>query len=483
MIVTEMHVFWGRERELRRLQGEFDDVVRSGQGRMIAVRGRRQAGKSRLLAEFVERAQAPYLLTTAVKNARPEAQLRVVADDLRNARRPLPALDTAFAAPPSSWADLFARLPLAIDGQPAVVVLDEFPWAVETDDTLEGTLQNLWDRTLEQLPVLLVIVGSDMAMMERLTEHDRPLYGRAREMVVTPLSPAEVAAAVGGRDPVDVIDVYLATGGYPRLVSAAAEHRDAATFVREQLGDDTSPLMVTGQRVLSSEFRDAESVRTVLEAIGSVEVGHATFSSAVGHLGGDEAAAGTAVSRALEPLQAKRLVTIETPVGAGPKSRLRRYRVDDPYLRFFFRFCQPELAHVEQGRADLAHARFERDYASWRGRAVEPVVHAAVRHLATRGDDRFANSAQVGSWWTRTNEHEFDIVTAERSGRVPWVGSIKWRTERRMGRHDRGELVTARAVVPGAQDAQLLAVCPAGVDDAAGFAGVLDAGHVVEAFT
>lgn len=475
-------MFWGRERELQRLQDEFDDVVQSGQGRMVAVRGRRQSGKSRLLAEFVERAHVPYLLTTAVKNARTDAQLQVVTEDLRNARRPLPAVDTAFAAPPSSWADLFARLPIAFDGQPAVVVLDEFPWAVETDDTLEGTLQNMWDRTLEKLPVLLVIVGSDMAMMERLTEHDRPLYGRAREMVLTPLSPAEVDTALGGRDPVDVIDVYLATGGYPRLVSAATGHADAATFVREQLSDDTSPLMVTGQRVLSSEFRDAESVRTVLDAIGSVEVGHATFSSAVGRLGGDETAAGTAVSRALEPLQAKRLVTIETPVGTGPKSRLRRYRVEDPYLRFFFRFCQPELAHVEQGRVDLAHDRFERDYASWRGRAVEPFVHAAVRHLAARGDDRFASSVQIGSWWTRSNEHEFDIVTAERSGRVAWVGSIKWRTERQMGRRDKEELAAARAIVPGAQDAELLAVCPAGVDAAADFDSALDAGGIIQAF-
>ena len=475
-------MFWGRERELGRLHDELDAVVQSGQGRMLALRGRRQSGKSRLLAEFVERAGLPYLFTTAVKNAPPDVQLQTVADDLHTARTPLPALDTAFAANPTSWADLFARLPLAFDGQPGVVVLDEFPWAVETDDTLEGTLQAAWDRTFEQLPVLWVVIGSDVAMMERLTEHDRPLYGRTREMVVAPLSPAEVAAAVGDRDPVDVIDVYLATGGYPRLVSAAAEHPDAATFVHAQLSDDTSPLMVTGQRVLSSEFRDAESVRTVLEAIGSVEVGHATFSSAVGVLGGEEKAAGAAVARALEPLQAKRLVTIDMPVGAGPRSKLRRYRIVDPYLRFFFRFCQPELAHVEQGRADLARSRFNRDYSSWRGRAVEPVVHAAVARLAAGGDGRFADVEQVGSWWDRSKDHEFDLVGADRARKATWVGSVKWRSGRPMNRRYLGTLAAARAVVPGAQEARLLAVCPAGVDVGAGFDGVLVAGDIVDAF-
>lgn len=46
MMVRE---FWGRRRELTRFDRELDAIRRSGEGRMVAVRGRRQAGKSRLL--------------------------------------------------------------------------------------------------------------------------------------------------------------------------------------------------------------------------------------------------------------------------------------------------------------------------------------------------------------------------------------------------------------------------------------------------
>lgn len=139
-------------------------------------------------------------------------------------------------------------------------------------------------------------------MMERLTEPDRPLYGRADEMVVAPLGPAEVAAALGtDRSPVDLLDVYLATGGYPRLVLAAGRHRSAHDFVHAQLADDQSPLAITGLRMLDAEFREDLHARRVLDAIGAVEVGHATFTSAVAQLGNDGAAS-TAVSRALEPL-------------------------------------------------------------------------------------------------------------------------------------------------------------------------------------
>lgn len=477
-----MGEFWGRGADIAALEADLAAVRGSGRGRMLAIRGRRQSGKSRLVTEFVESAAVPYMFTTAVKNASPTAQMETVMRDLTTSRTPLPQSDVAFAAPATSWADLFARLPLALGGQEAVIVLDEFPWATETDETLEGVLQNAWDRTLERLPVLVILVGSDMAMMEHLTEHDRPLYNRALERTVQPLSPAGVAEACGDRDPIDLLDVYLATGGYPRLVTEAARHRSATRFVHAQLEDDSSPLVVVGQRVLSSEFRDSESARIVLEAIGSVEVGHATFSTAVSRLGGDDKTAGTQVTRALEPLQIKRMISIEVPVGAGTKSRLRRYRIADPYLRFWFRFCAPELAHIERGRADLALARYDRDHKSWRGRAIESVVHGAVNRLAADPASGFAGVETVGSWWDRTNEHEYDVVTTDHRNRVLWLGSVKWRTSRAMGRADMNALTEGRSLIPNAQGAQMLAVCPAGAVDNAGFDRVLTASDVLDAY-
>ena len=474
---------WGRQRELVRLRTELEQVRVSGQGRMLAVRGRRQVGKSRLLTELVETAAVPYLYATAIKNAPAPMQVAQVAADLRSSRVPLPGLEAAFTVQPSSWQDLLARLPLALDDGPAIVVLDEFPWATETDDTLEGVLQAAWDRTLERLPVLLVLVGSDLAMMERLTEHDRPLYGRAREMVVPALSPAEVSEAFAERvDAVGVFDLYLATGGYPRLVSAARPHRSAQTFVIDQLQDDQSPLSITGLRMLDAEFRDAEQARAVLEAIGSVEVGHATFSSAVALLGGDESSSGTAVSRALPALvDGKQVVVIDVPVGASPKSKLRRYRIVDPYLRFWFRYCRPHLADMARGRADLAVGRFERDFASWRGKAIEPVVHEAVSRLAA-SDERLGEVEHLGAWWDRNHTHEFDVVGASRDGTVPLLGSVKWRPGKPVTSGEVAALADGRAVVPGAAAARLLAVCPAGARDDAGADVVLDADDLLGAF-
>lgn len=475
--------FWGRQRELARLRDEFDAVGKSGEGRMLAIRGRRQVGKSRLLTQFAETTGSPYLFATALKHASLTAQLSQLTTDLHASRVPLANAELAFAATPASWVDLFSRLGLAIGSNPAIVVIDEFPWAVETDDTLEGTLQHAWDRTLERLPVLLVLVGSDVAMMERLTGHDRPLYGRAGEMTISTFTPAEVAEALpDDRSATDVLDVYLTTGGYPRLVSSARAHASARAFVHSQLQDDQSPLSVTGLRMLDAEFRDDVGSRAVLEAIGAVEIGHASFSSAVSRLGDDAATAGTAVTRALPALVSNRgVVAIDTPVGAKPSTRLRRYRIVDPYLRFWFRYCSPHLAAMARGRSDLAIDSYARDFPSWRGKTIEPIVHEAVFRLASQ-DARLAGLVHVGAWWDRTGTREVDVVGALRSRDVAVIGTIKWRMDTTVSATDVAEIAAARAVVPRAGAAALLVVCPAGVQDGAQADIVLDATDIVHAF-
>ncbi len=475
-------MFWGRERELSRLQAELDRVREDGIGRLLAIRGRRQVGKSRLLSEMVERSGVPHLYTSAARYASVERQLEQVMADLHASRQPLPAVDTAFAVPPTTWADLLARLPLAIDGRPAIIVLDEFPWAVAADASFDEVLQGAWDRSLERLPVLVVLVGSDVAMMERLTEHDQPLYGRAQEMVIDALTPADVAAALpDDRDAVDLLDTYLATGGYPRLLTEARRYGSMSDFVAAQLTDDQSPLSITGQRMLDAGFRDATQARGILDAIGASEIGHANFSTTVGALGGD-ASAKTAVTRALHTLvDLKRVVAIERPTGASSKTKTRRYRITDPYLRFWFRYCAPHLDDMARGREDLAIDHFHRDYSSWRGKTIEPLVRDALARLA-RADERFATVSEAGAWWDRSGTREYDVAAADRGGTVAWLGTIKWRPDGPVDSREVHRLAQGRADVPNAAGARLLAVCPGGVHPDAGADAVLDAADILGAW-
>ncbi|SEF13654.1 hypothetical protein SAMN04488561_4440 [Jiangella alba] len=62
------------------------------------------------------------------------------------------------------------------------------------------------------------------------------------------------------------------------------------------------------------------------------------FSRVAQSIDGDTATAQTAVTRGLKVLTGiGGVVAADVPAGAAPNSRLRRHRVADPYLRFWFR--------------------------------------------------------------------------------------------------------------------------------------------------
>ena len=68
------------------------------------------------------------------------------------------------------------------------------------------------------MPVVLVLIGSDLEMMQRLTVDSAPLYQRpTHELLVPPLGPLEVARLTG-RTGADALDAYLVTGGFPKIV-------------------------------------------------------------------------------------------------------------------------------------------------------------------------------------------------------------------------------------------------------------------------
>lgn len=475
--------FYGRDRELAALAEELRRVAASGSGRLVAVRGRRQVGKSRLLERFAAHSDASYGVIAGMKRTPVEVQMRRALETLRSATRPLPALDTVTAVTPADWYDLLSRLRLALDERPAILVIDEFPWAEETNHGLDGLLQSLWDGELRRHPVLVVLVGSDEAMMSRLFEHDRPLFGRLdANLVVEPFTPAETAHALGRSvRAMETFDVRLVTGGFPELVAHARRFDSAAKLVEDALAHPHSLLADIAQINLAGELSDHAGARAVLGAIGSDEIGVVSFSRIASTLGGGSAAE-TTVSRATETLvAAKRIVAIDLPAG-NRSGRLKRYRIADSYLRFWFRFVEPHLRNIEVGRGDLALKAFRESWPAWRGKAIEPIVREAVLRLAPKLPAPYDSIESVGGWWDRTGSHEYDLVGLDRTGAPIVVGSVKWRERSSFDARDLAELANARSVIPRAGGAGLLAIAPRGAHAGVRADLVLDADDLLDAW-
>jgi uncharacterized protein len=454
-------MFVGRTTELGRLEALLDTVRRGGRadaGVAVLLRGRRRMGKSRLVEEFVRRSGCPSVHFQAARGAAPGEELQefaaaIAGSDLPDALRAEGNVPVTLTA---ALQLLEAALPA---DQPSIVVIDEAPWLLESIDGGAGQLQRVWDRSLSRKPVLLVLVGSDLAAMEQLSGPDRPFHGRATEMVLDPLSPADVGRMCG-LDAFDAFDAYLITGGQPLVAQEWPKGVSPFDFVRQSFESSTSALVVSGSRVLDAEFRDAAMARRVLTAVGGR--GERTFSGIQGAPGAQPMNANT-LSAALQALQAKRVLAADEPLSVRRAAKDRRWRVEDPALRFWLAFVAPALDEIDRGRGDLATARVAAGFDAWRGRAIEPVVRASLERLLP--DERWPDARAVGAWWPRTNVPEVDLVGADArpAERVTFVGTVKWRRDRPLDRDDLDVLARDAVAVPGVHvGTPLVGVCPGG---------------------
>jgi AAA+ ATPase superfamily predicted ATPase len=439
--------FVGRARELALLDKRLDRVRSSGSGSALAIRGRRQVGKSRLVQEFCDRSGVPYFYYTATKGASPVESVATFTRELRDCALPpepnlVPDLTTG------SWPDALRVLAASLPQTPSIVVLDELPWLAEQDALFDGALQTAWDRLLSPRPVLLLLLGSDLHMMARLTAYSQPFYGRADNLVLGPLNPAETGDALGLVDG-DALDAYLVSGGLPGILRAWPHATPALAFLEQECQDPASALFSVPGASLLAEFPQPNQARRVIEAVGAGERTHANIAAAAG---GRE---GTVSSGSLSPLLNsltvdKRVLDIDHPLSVRP-GKPALYRIADPNLRFYLAALRQAEEQARRGLTEAAFRLVQRRWHSYRGRAVEPVVREALEIAAAAGELPWPDTEAVGGWWNRRFDPEIDIVGADRSPvarRVLFAGSIKWLTSR-FDRHDLRSFHTAAAQLPG----------------------------------
>lgn len=458
--------FVGRSVELGLLQTRLQRVEQSSRGTAVAIRGRRQVGKSRLVQEFCDAARVPYLYFTATKGMPVSESLAMFLAELKCSKI-APDPGTLPESIGGGWTDAFRLLATTLADTPTIVVIDELPWLAEQDTVFDGALQTAWDRLLQQRPVLLLLLGSDIHMMERLTAYDRPFYGRADNLVLEPLNPAEVGDALG-LDAAESIDAHLITGGLPGILRSWPHGLPPLEFVRRECDDPAAPLFGVPESTLLAEFPAPDQARRVLEAIGNGERTFATIAATAGSRSG--ALPSGTLSPLLQRLSTeKQVLSVDRPLSAQP-GKPALYRVADSNLRLYLATLRSVQNLVRRGRGDAAYKLFARRWTSWRGKAVEPLVRDALELSALAGALPWQDVTTVGGWWNRTFNPEIDLIGADRApvaNRVIFAGSIKW-LGTPFDRHDLAELTRAVASVPGfvAHETALVVVSLTDIDSA-----------------
>ncbi len=397
-------LFLNREKELSALA----ELSRGG---LAVVWGRRRIGKTRLLLEWCERLRGVY---TVADQSAPETQRAYFA---RGIARALPGFaDVTYP----DWEHLLTRLAADASAQrfTGPIVIDELPYLVMSSPELPSVLQRWIDHDAKAARLSVALAGSSQRMMQGLVlSHDAPLFGRARVMLdLAPLEPKHLMRAFGRLSPVALVEHWAAWGGVPRYWELASDkHGSARDRLRDLALDPLGALFAEPERLLLEEVPAASEVRPLLDAIGA---GAHRLSEIAGRIGRQA----TSLGRALDRLAGMGFIDRETPYGEPPRGGKRSlYKIDDPFLRMWFRVVAPNRAALTAGSAASRSALLEEHWDGLVAQAWEDMCRRAIAALHRGPISKLGPWRPPARYW-RGSEPEWDLVADAVTGPRTLVG-------------------------------------------------------------
>jgi AAA+ ATPase superfamily predicted ATPase len=446
--------FLNRTEELAALQRRWDN----DEAQIFTLWGRRRVGKTLLLLEFARDKRCLYFeATSGTKND----QLNDFSDRLAD------ATGRAALRVPDWKEGLDAVADWAQEG-PVLLVLDEFQFLAKQNAGI-GSIINVWWRERgEQLPIMLILSGSEVGFFEReVVNYSATTYGRrAGQLRLRPFKARDVGLFLPTWSAEDKIGAYAIFGHMPYYLSQVRSDESIAENILNIVLMPDGLLHEEARLLLDQELPETGAYFSVLRALAAgdtriVEIANRTGISAA------------RVNQMLDQLRSLWLVDKQFPVTVSNPERSKQsfYRITDPYLRFWFRFVLPaqgRLADAEGARRHLA------------GRVLpqldEFVSAPAFEEICQQWLLRDTDAASVGWWWGRVREthgprkrdveHEIDTVAVDDSGKVTALGSCKW-TAGKLPYSEKTKLdVRAGHLVPDGPPPDLYFFARNGVDDA-----------------
>ncbi len=413
--------FFGRREELKLLSTLWD----ADQASLLVLFGRRRVGKTRLLTHWVSQSHHRALYWVAAPTTSHEQLLSFsqALYNLENPNNPAPATFT-YATWEQAWVQAAA---LAREDRLALLV-DEFTYLLESDPGLAGVLQNAWDRHLKGSNLFLVLAGSRLGMMQRqLLSYQAPLYGRATaQLHLHPLPFGVTKSYFPHYTPAERVAIYAIFGGIPAYWERIDQRMTVPENIQRQLLTPNN-LMQEEPRLLLQDFvREPHNYVALLHATTQGARTQKEISTFTGLPQGH-------VSKYLSVLQEAGYVERRVPVTGSPGSRLGRYHVTDPYLRFYFRFLAGRQAQLALGATERALDEIKRHLLDFIGTHTwQELCREWVLWAGDRGELPFSPD-QVGSAWT--SQVQVDVVGINGREKSLCLGECKWspaRAERKV---------------------------------------------------
>jgi uncharacterized protein len=405
----DLSMFLGRAGELQTLKRAYA----STRSELIPIYGRRRVGKSELILQFIKDRPAIYYLgkTSA-------AQLQI-QEFLQEAARSLEEPLLAEVSLEDWKRALLTAVERFRGGGKLVLVFDEFQWMVAASPELPSVLQECWDRHWQKTgKVMLILCGSYVGFMEReVLGKKSPLFGRRTgQILLRPFAYLEAAEFHPRWSLADRARAYFICGGVPLYLRMFEANRSIEQNIEATLLDEFAPLYREPDFLLREELRDVTNYYTLLRAIAA---GNTKSRDIADHSGIPE----RSLHYYIQQLSDLGYVGRAHPlVGKRPIGRNVRYTLDDPLLRFWFRFVFPNTSFIQQrGGRTAFRERIRPELEGYFGYCFERLCREALADLYLR--EGVSAPFEVGEYWDK--RVQIDLVGL-REDRWTDLGECKW---------------------------------------------------------
>lgn len=397
MVISEMAItnffesmkFVDRTRETASLQTIQKQSLEHAQ--FTVLTGRRRIGKTSLV--FHAYKDMPFLYFFVSKKS--ESELCAAYQQEISAKLGIPMLGRVML-----FADIFEYIIQLSKRQPITLFIDEFQEFMRINASVYSDMQRIWDINKEEARINLIVGGSVQTMIHQIFENKKePLYNRQTAMMRLKKFPPSILKEIlashnPNYSPDDLLALYSFTGGVAKYVELLMDNgATTKDQMIEAIIQPDSVFLSEGKNLLIEEFgKDYGVYFSILTAIAS---GHSQRSRI-------EDIIGKEIGGYLTMLEdTYGLISKHKPLFATANSNIR-YRLDDNFLIFWFRFVFKYNYMLEIDAFEALRQIIRRDYETFSGKMLENYFKEKLAE-----EQQFT---RIDNWWSRNGETEIDII-------------------------------------------------------------------------
>lgn len=417
-------MFVGRRYELQQL----DDKYNTGKSELAVIYGRRRIGKSSLVEKFAEDKRF-FFKFEGLEGETTKGQMAAFVKIMGK------YIDDSFLDKINfdSWHTVFDYLTeKLVDDKTRekklVLFFDEVQWMAAHRSRLISTIKYFWDNHWKKMNVMLILCGSIASFMIKRIIHSKALYGRITlEILLKGLPPNEATQFFGNkRSKEEVLKYLMVLGGVPRYLEEINLNRSFNQNI-DTLCFSKNGLMIDEiNKIFYSQFREAETYLKIVSALKGRLLTFKEVSEKTGK------ASGGSLKNALELLVDAELVDVYISMDKGWNSKLKKYRLGDEFLAFYFKYIEPNTRLIKEGGQAGLFEKISADSQDvWLGFALERFCLKHSAYLA--GIMGFKDRMLLASPYFKRGEPGFQVdLVYKRTDKVIVVCEIKYYSNRKL---------------------------------------------------